>query len=255
MAENPELSLHTTWKRRCQYGLAQQNPASAEACHRPARGAFSKYCSDECGLKCMQMRIGAWARSGGAVGDLWESVKMAERREGIVVSTLLAQEQKQQAPSVDEMQVDGGAQEKSAVPKTNGNGTAITNVHTVDTSPILGIVKPQKPMKERELERLNAQLDAVVEKREAMKKAMEVVVWRERLTELAVQRSEGLDECGWDQRLCFGDEEIAEFGAGVLESYEEESQAQESEAMQVDGAAEQGEWWCRGKSKCDRHDG
>jgi COMPASS component SPP1 len=81
-----------------------------------------------------------------------------------------------------------------------------------------------------------------------------VILWRERLTELASERAEKLDICGWDQRLCFGDEEWADFGAGVLETYEEKLESGES--MSVDAAAEgDGEWWCPGKKKCDRHAG
>jgi len=55
-----------------------------------------------------------------------------------------------------------------------------------------------------------------------------------------------LGQCGWDQRLCFGDAEWADFGAGVLESYD-------GEVMQVDG--EEAEWWCPGKKQCERHAG
>jgi len=50
--------------------------------------------------------------------------------------------------------------------------------------------------------------------------------------------------------LCFGEEEVAEFGTSVLESYEE-NHAQ----ADVDGTQEEAEWWCTGKKKCDRHSG
>jgi len=83
-----------------------------------------------------------------------------------------------------------------------------------------------------------------------------VVLWREKLLELATARANNIDECGWDQRLCFGDEEYAEFGTGVLESYEEQgTRREDGDAMQIDGAAEGAEWWCKGKKKCDRHAG
>jgi COMPASS component SPP1 len=79
---------------------------------------------------------------------------------------------------------------------------------------------------------------------------MDVVAWREKVTELAIQHADTIEQCGWDQRLCFGEEEVAEFGASVLESYEENhSQAD------VDGTQEEAEWWCTGKKKCDRHSG
>ncbi|THH19857.1 hypothetical protein EW146_g1387 [Bondarzewia mesenterica] len=212
---NPHLSLRTTWKRRCLYGLTQRNPASSEACHKPARGAFSKYCSDECGVKCMQMRIGVWADKGGELEGLWESVKGAEKREGVVVSTQLAKEQQALSQSPEVAAGSNDADRMKADGKTSEDGRMIGD------EPLLGIVKPKKAKAERELERLRPQLDDVVRKREATKKELEIVIWREKLTELAVQRSEIVEECGWDQRLCFGDEEVAEFGAGVLESYEE----------------------------------
>ncbi|KAH8998894.1 hypothetical protein EDB86DRAFT_785430 [Lactarius hatsudake] len=83
---NPHLDLRTTWKRRCLNGLKQRDPNSPEACHKPARGAFSKYCSDECGVQYMHMRISLWVDNGGNRDRLWETVKGAERREGVVAS-------------------------------------------------------------------------------------------------------------------------------------------------------------------------
>ncbi|KAI0068353.1 hypothetical protein BV25DRAFT_1793493 [Artomyces pyxidatus] len=229
VAKDPHLNLRTTWKRRCLYGQKQSHPNSPSACHRPARGAFSKYCSDECGVKYMQMRITYWAERGGDRERLWENVKNAERVEGVVVSAKLAQEHCNR--SVD-MDVDGA------------------EAKPVSKHGIPGLVKPKKPKADREMERLQAQLDTVVHSREMMKKELDIVVWREKLTELAVRRSEAVDACGWDQRLCFGDEEVADFGTGVLESYEE--MGREGDAMHVDG---EGEWWCQGKRKCERHAG
>ena len=44
------------------------------------------------------------------------------------------------------------------------------------------------------------------------------------------------------------DEEWAEVGPIILENYDgQEQQEDESESF--------GEWWCRGKKKCDRHAG
>ena len=83
---------------------------------------------------------------------------------------------------------------------------------------------------------------------------MEVVLWREKLLELATARATAAEQCGWDQRLCFGDEDYAEFGPGVLESYEDEEETKAGDAMQVDAPEEQ-VWWCQGKKKCDRHSG
>jgi len=79
--------------------------------------------------------------------------------------------------------------------------------------------------------------------------------------ELATERSERVDDCAWDQRLCFGDEEYAEFGMEVLATYEENAEKEDvkdegDDTMQVDHTGgEEGEWWCRGKKKCERHAG
>jgi len=68
------------------------------------------------------------------------------------------------------------------------------------------------------------------------------------LIKLASQRSEEVGECGWDQRLCMDDEEWIEVGPTILENYDgQDQQDDESESF--------GEWWCRGKKKCDRHAG
>ncbi|KAH9175280.1 hypothetical protein EDB89DRAFT_1946359, partial [Lactarius sanguifluus] len=198
---NPHLDLRTTWKRRCLNGLKQRDPNSPEACHKPARGAFSKYCSDECGVQYMHMRISLWVDNGGNRDRLWETVKGAERREGVVASARVLD------------------------------------------------IKAEDWGNDRELARLRARLDTLVQKREALKAEMDVVAWREKVTELAIQHADTIEQCGWDQRLCFGDEEVAEFGASVLESYEEGQ-------TDVDGTQqEEAEWWCTGKKKCDRHSG
>lgn len=223
--ENSHLSLCTTYKRRCLFGLKHADPDSAKACHKPARGAFSKYCSDECGVKYMQTRLDAWAKKGGKKDKLWESVKNAEKREGIVISA------------------ENGIFRKG----DNDDGCKREEVEDI---------KPRQRKAERELERLNGLLDQVVRLREEIKKGMEVVVWREKLIELASERAEQVDQCGWDQRLCFGDDEWADFGAGVLESYEDAKAESNQSEMQVDGVSEElGEWWCPGKKMCDRHAG
>lgn len=220
---NPEL--RTTWKRRCQFGLQHENPSSASACHKPCRGAFSKYCSDECGIKSMQQRISEWEKSGGKREVLWEVVKNAEKREGIVV----------RADSV-----------KPLTPVTNGSRLEERRAGRPDAT--------GKRRAEWEIDRLNVQLEDVVTEREMLKREMDTVLWREKVVNLATQRAENVDQCGWDQRLCFGEEEWVDFGAEVLESYEEKGERTE-EAMQVDGSSAQCEWWCTGKKKCERHAG
>ncbi|KAH9984681.1 hypothetical protein BJV74DRAFT_797182 [Russula compacta] len=217
--KNPHLNLRTTWKRRCLNGLKQHDPNSPEACHRPARGAFSKYCSDECGVQYMHMRISLWVENGGNRDRLWETVKNAERREGVVVLARAVEGQ-------------------SRSPLTMGDQA------------VLAIIPPKISKADRELSRLRARLETLVQKREALKAEMDVIAWREKVTELAIQHADTIEQCGWDQRLCFGEEEVADFGAGVLESYEE-NHAQ----TDVDGTQEEAEWWCMGKKKCDRHSG
>ncbi|OAX42372.1 hypothetical protein K503DRAFT_683444, partial [Rhizopogon vinicolor AM-OR11-026] len=211
---NPQLNLQTTYKRRCFFGLRHTDPSSPNACHKPSRGAFSKYCSDECGVKYMQLSISQWERNGRKRDLLWETVKNAEKREGVVVC------------ADAKMDTDG---------------------------------KPsmQKRKADREVVSLNARLADIVKEREMMKREMDMVVWRERLVELASERAERVDECGWDQRLCFGEEEWVDFGAEVLETYEEKGKEEATEdAMQVDGVTtSHGEWWCTGKKKCERHAG
>ncbi|TFK77058.1 hypothetical protein BDN72DRAFT_24762 [Pluteus cervinus] len=214
----PQLSLRTTYKPRCLYGLKHPAPDSAQACHEPSRGHLSKYCSDECGVSYMQTRIDAWTKKGGKREKLWESVKNVERRESSTVCL------------------------KPTATKLNMNDFARAKRGKVD----------------REIARLNQLLDKVVKLREEIKKGMEVVHWREKLLELAKERAEQVGLCGWDQRLCFGDEEWADFGAEVLESYEESKPIPrtEDDEMEVDGGGEEeGEWWCPGGAVCERHAG
>lgn len=157
---------------------------------------------------------------------LWESVKNAAKREGVVV-------------------------------RAKTNGTSPSRMMDVDSND-----KPAdsaaKRRAEREVARLNARLGEVVQEREFMKRELEMVMWREKVVELASERAGKVDECGWDQRLCFGEEEWADFGSEVLESYEEARVKVESgdDAMPLDTAsAMHGEWWCTGKKKCERHAG
>jgi COMPASS component SPP1 len=110
-------------------------------------------------------------------------------------------------------------------------------------------VSSEKRKADREADRLHGVLDGVVKLREELRKGMEVITLRERLLELAMARAENFSMCGWDQRLCFGDEEWTQYGEGVLESYEHAS-----DSMQVDGH-EQGQWWCSGEKECQRHKG
>ena len=185
----------------------------------------------------MQSRIDTWAKKGGKPDKLWESVKNAEKREGVVVC----------------------AMENEANGHVNGDGDVVKM--EVDSSNNGDVVKPSKPPRivpptrtkvERETERLTVLLESVMNLREEIKRGMEVVVWRERLLQLASERADHVGLCGWDQRLCFDDEEWADIGDGVLESYEGLKEGGGGE-MDVDAGDEQ--WWCPGQKLCDRHAG
>lgn len=226
-------SKRTTWKQRCKYGLEQPDPSLPSVCHKPVRAEGSKYCSDECGVRHMKARIDAWTAQGGRCDQLWESVKLAPKPEGVVV---LAPD----APvaSVTPMPVE---------PATKGKPLSVE----YQPEPLLPAAAPPESRLAREAARLRAQIDGWAAQRAALRTELAHVAWRERLLALAARRADGIDECGWDQRLCFGDAEIIEFGEGVHESYAEAS-VQDGEELQLE---EVGQWWCRGKRKCDRHAG
>jgi len=223
--DNPSLSLNTTYKTRCFAGIKHKDPSSPSACHKPARGAFSKYCSDECGVIFMQTKIEAWTAGGGHKAKLWETVKDSDAREGI--ATVLSGHKK---PPMVKAEVDADGDVKFA------DGPATT------------VKKGLSQQKERELARLRKELEKVVDMRNSMKQELEIIEWRDSLIKFASQRSEEVGECGWDQRLCMDDEEWTEVGSTILENYDgQDQQEEEPESF--------GEWWCRGKKKCDRHAG
>lgn len=235
---NPNLSLKTTHKTRCFAGIKHKDPSSPSACHKPARGAFSKYCSDECGVGFMQTKIEAWTAGGGHKTKLWETVKDADAREG--VATILSRPKK---PAVVKAEVDADGDVKL----TDGALHDAKPEPPVDR-PASTVKKGMSKQKERELVALRKELEKVVDLRNSMKQELEIIEWRDSLIKLASQRSEEVGECGWDQRLCMDDEEWAEVGPTILENYDGQDQREdESESF--------GEWWCRGKKKCDRHAG
>lgn len=239
LPENPHLNLRTTYKQRCLYGLRHPDPNSSKACHKAARGAFSKYCSDACGVKYMQSRIDSWAKKGGKPDKLWESVKNAEKREGVVVCAV-------EVNGCVNGDGGGGDGVKMEV-DSNGNEEIVKSVKQHQIMP------STQTKVERETKRLNSLLESVMNLREEIKRGMEVVVWRERLLQLASERAEHVGLCGWDQRLCFDDEEWADIGASVLESYEGLKEEGGDGEMEMDGGDEQ--WWCPGQKLCDRHAG
>ena len=242
---NPQLSLKTTYKQRCMNGFKHPNPESSNACHKPALGGgiLSKFCSQDCGVKYMETRIDVWVKKGGKRESLWESVKHAEKREGVVI------------------QVDGANDcSTECVIKTEDiRPLVVDQAGAAKMCPVSGKWQVKAAKSHMDVERLRNILRRVVKMREDIKRGMEVVLWREKLLELAAERAKSVGLCGWDQRLCFGDEEWAEFGVGVLESYEMggENVDEAGNDMQVDrhGGVEEGEWWCPGKTMCDRHAG
>ncbi|KAI0348003.1 hypothetical protein BDW22DRAFT_1321109 [Trametopsis cervina] len=232
IANNPHLPLKTTYKRRCHTGLNHPHPSSPSACHKPARGAFSKYCSDDCAVRFMQSKIRRW---GGDKAGLWEGVKDADRREAVVVRCVTDGQE----------EIDGGDTKPDInTPAKLSNGDA--------SATRTEVVKPSKSKTQREADRLDSLLSRLPVRRSALKKEEELLLWRESVVDLAIARAEAVGECGWDQRLCFGEDEIAEFGAEVLQSYDSFKDGGDGDSMHVDGGDE---WWCRGKKKCDRHAG
>ena len=186
----------------------------------------------------MQTKIEAWTAGGGHKTKLWETVKGADAREG--VSTVLSAAKKS-ATVKTEADADGDLK------LADGTLHGMKSEPHVD-EPAVTVKKGLSKQKERELTRLRKELEKVVDLRNSMKQELEVIEWRDSLIKLATQRSEEVGECGWDQRLCMDDEEWIEVGLAILENYDgQDPQDDESESF--------GEWWCRGKKKCDRHAG
>lgn len=234
----PTLSLKTTYKARCFAGVKHKDPSSPDACRKPARGAFSKYCSGECGANFMQTKIEAWMAGGGHKAKLWEIVKDADAREGVVTVLSAA---KRPATVKTEADVDGNA-------KLTDGTLRDTKPGPHANSPAATVKKGPSKQKERELARLRKELEKVVDLRNSMKQELEIIEWRDSLIKLATQRSEEVGGCGWDQRLCMDDEEWIEVGPAILENYDGQDQQDDESESFVD-------WWCRGKKKCDRHAG
>lgn len=176
-------------------------------------------------MKYMQSRIDTWAKKGGKKEKLWESVKHAEKREGVVVKI---------EPALLCLDVSMDEDAKPIKPSNFSH------------------LKPSAPTKhktERDKDRLLESLDKLAAMQNDIRKAIQIIQWRERLLSLAVDRAESTSQCGWDQRLCFGDEDWEEeLGKTILKSYEA---GDDADRMDVD----QEEWWCNGESVCSRHVG
>jgi COMPASS component SPP1 len=179
----------------------------------------------------MQQRIDTWVASGGNRAALWESVKGATKREGVVLSPPSAAERPD--PSAP----------PNAPPPPDEQKRQHERQH---------IIVATQPRVEREIARLHTLIAGWDTKRAQVRREMEVVAWRARLLELATARAEGRDECGWDLRICWAEEEYEEFGATALSSYAAPTEEKASaEGMIVD---EEETWWCPVKRKC-RHSG
>jgi COMPASS component SPP1 len=188
----------------------------------------------------MRTRIEAWEKKGGKREKLWEIVRGAEKREGVVVCA-----EEGDSPG----DTGAGASAGDGVVKMEVDGEDKKVKVKVEEG---SVKKKGKAAREREL--LHARLAKVVRVRERIKGEVEVARFRERLVGLASQRAQSVGLCGWDQRLCFEDEEWAEFGPAVWESYgcdEGGSEVKEGAGVQED----EGEWWCVGKKVCERHAG
>lgn len=167
-------------------------------------------------------KAGREAKEEGEFRGLWEAVKGAGRREGVVVRVL-----------------DDGK-----------------DSDTLRTE----IVVPRVSKHARLLERLEAQISKISRRRDGLKAEEEIVGWRATVIDYAARRAERRGQCGWDGRLLWYDEEIRDFGDEVIELYDRVELREEGEGeMVVDGIDENenenGEWWCTGKKKCDRHAG
>ncbi|EGO04679.1 hypothetical protein SERLA73DRAFT_68353 [Serpula lacrymans var. lacrymans S7.3] len=220
---NPNLPLGTTYQQRCLFGLDDDDPSSPSACHKPARGVFSKYCSDHCGIKYMEKRLLEWDGKDGRGHKLWDRVRFIAHFEG----------------------VSGRLHEGAAAVENLAYGKLKSTAKCIEL--------------------LSSRLKQVVRDKEITKRDMEVVMWREKLVGLAAKRAEKFDQCGWDQRLCFGEEEWASLGEEALQSYDEEYEDISSKEQHCadDGACDSDaagntsrpEWWCSRRIKCDRHVG
>jgi len=113
--------------------------------------------------------------------------------------------------------------------------------------PIIREIKPLKSKQEREIERLNGLLADIEKVRDELRRGMDIILSREKLLQLARERGESLSQCGWDQRLCFSDDDWEAYGEGVLESYNEHDDTENN--------TEEAEWWCPNEQDCERHDG
>ncbi|KAJ6591965.1 hypothetical protein B0H10DRAFT_2231059 [Mycena sp. CBHHK59/15] len=106
---------------------------------------------------------------------------------------------------------------------------------------------------EWEVASLNTVLNEVVQMREDLREGMHIIFWCEWLLELASERAEQVGQCSWDKQLCFDKNQWADFGEGVLESYED-GPNKGIDSMEADYPAGE-DWWCLQSQKCECHTG
>lgn len=189
----------------------------------------------------MKQRLEAWS---GNVQGIWEGVKGVARRESVVYRCIY--DDNQQA------RCNGALKEESP--------SSVIVLPAVSPSQRVEVVKPRTTKVDRERVRLHAQLDKISARRDELKDDENIVVLREQMWDLASRRAEQRGDCGFDMRMCWADDEVREYGEEVFASYDAEEDAREGrdeDRMAVDGTADQdsGEWWCKGKKKCERHAG
>ncbi|KAF8501917.1 hypothetical protein JB92DRAFT_2975306 [Gautieria morchelliformis] len=190
-AQNSQLN--TTYKPRCHRGLNYVvEHDKLPTCYKPARGDFSKYCSDECGVAHMAAKV---AQSGYTHAQIYPAVKNARRREGVTIA-------------------HGKA-------KAGADGMDVDAENDEDVDPRAAIFMAMRAADEREIAELQRRLDDVTRVREESELTREIIQKRRRLLDLAEARAMG-QFCGWDSRLLKGDKEWAawvdsEVGRDVLE--------------------------------------
>lgn len=163
------------------------------------------------------------AQSGHTPAELWPAVKNARRREGVTISHVVNVKTEDDKAGVRDMDVDLDKEK--------------------DVDARMAVRKAMKEADEREMGELRRRLEDVMRAREECKLALERVVTRRRLLDLAVERA-GV-RCGWDARLEMGDHAWAGWADTV-----EGRRALNGEDME-----DEADWWCQGPEACPRHRG
>ncbi|GJJ09642.1 hypothetical protein Clacol_003866 [Clathrus columnatus] len=231
--------LKTTYKTRCHRGTNHisdydENPP----CWKTVKGAFSKYCSDACGIAHMRAKM---ARSGKSPNQLWPLVRHAKKREGVTVEYLYDGSnvsKRMKLGNGDVIEVD----EKKRASVLNGIGIESPNikVHTSTNGD------------RTRLAVLKQRIAVIRSSKNRCKLELEYVTTRRRLLDLAVERASE-KFCGWDTRLEMGDHEWATWivsleGKGALYGNQDHPDSDDSAEGDMS-------WLCQGPVECPRHHG